>query len=320
MADGVRIRARAGVLAAAALLPLALGGPAAAHTDPGSAAPPAPGGSAVPLGDLVPGEPLPAGALVTPDEVHGAPVPARQPSVVERGVTKPTVARGSQPDRVEYVPADDLAALHRARAGRPYCSPHTGPYQRQVERFLGLAARERQTARSCAVIRRYQRGHGIRPAIGFAGPVTWGTMLDTRSAARGLRRVQRLALARSRCPAGDFTIACVDQNRQLMWVQAGREVVFGPVRVRTGRPSTRTRDGLFRVYLRHRHHVSSIYHSPMPYAQFFDGGIAFHGVYDSVYAPPGSYGCVNMRLRDARRLWNLLRTQDRVYVWGRRPA
>ncbi|AEW95997.1 MULTISPECIES: L,D-transpeptidase [Streptomycetaceae] len=341
-----------GLLAAVAVLPLALSGTAAGHGPghpPGHGAgraevsgaaaghghghgrpkdrrrtvPPVPAGrgtAGVPLGQLVPGIPLPPGVGDTPDQVYSPPRVLRgHPAPPDRHGPEPTAAQLAAAERVEYVPADDAAAVHRGV--RPYCSPHTGPYQREVERFLGLTpSRGRQTPVTCEAIRRYQQDHRIRPAIGFAGPVTWGIMQDEEAEERGADETQRELLAHSRCPAGPYRIACVDQNRQVMWVQRNHRVVFGPVRVRTGRPSTRTRNGLHRVYLRHRHWTSTIYHTPMPYAQFFDGGIAFHGVYESIYAPPGSYGCVNMRLKDAKRLWRVLHMRDRVYVWGHKPA
>ncbi len=58
----------------------------------------------------------------------------------------------------------------------------------------------------------------------------------------------------------------------------------------------------------------------MPYARFFSGGQAFHGVYGSLHTTVGSRGCVNLTVADARRLWSVLEQGDRVFVWGRRPG
>jgi hypothetical protein len=58
----------------------------------------------------------------------------------------------------------------------------------------------------------------------------------------------------------------------------------------------------------------------MPYSQFFSGGQAFHAVYGSIHTTVGSMGCVNLRLGDARKLWDVLKTRDWVYVWGRRSG
>ncbi|PWI43710.1 L,D-transpeptidase [Streptomyces sp. ICBB 8177] len=346
MAGVTRARGRAGLLAAATLLPVLLaGGGATAYglTPFGAAGPGHPAGAAigspkhrpdeaaaadvVPLDQLVPGEPLPAAARDTPDQglPPGTPAPA-----AARAVPAPGAARADDAALIEWIPADDAAAVRAAArpspaprpARRPYCSAHTGPYQTEVERFLHLFAgtgHARQTADGCWAIQHYQRAHAIRPAIGFAGPVTWGTMLDAGLAAELASKAPANPDAGHRCPVGRYRIACVDQNRQLMWVQQGRRIVFGPVRVRTGKAGMRTRDGLYRIYWRHEAHVSTIYGTPMPYSQFFDGGEAFHGIYGSLYAPTGSYGCVNLRVADARRLWGVLRKGDRVYIWGHKP-
>ncbi len=325
MAGVVRMRARAGLLAAAGVLPLLLAagasGTAAASGRPISAT-----DQVVPLTALVPGVPLPAGALDTPDQALAPNIP-RGPLPGDRPVGAPSRAQAEAAALTEFVPADDAASLRASdaepmlRPARGFCSRHTSSFQQRVERFLHLPARlpARQTPESCAAIRRYQRAHGIRPAIGFAGPVTWGAMDDEGFAARQASKARTEPNAARRCPTGRYVIACVDQNRQLMWVQSDRRIVFGPVRVRTGRPGMRTRDGLHRIYWRHLDHVSTIYGTPMPYAQFFDGGEAFHGIYGSLYAPTGSFGCVNLRVPDARRLWGVLRTGDRVYVWGHKP-
>ncbi|MDI5972717.1 hypothetical protein POF50_025815 [Streptomyces sp. SL13] len=148
---------------------------------------PAPGpvgvdaGQPVPLDALVPGPPLPDGTADTPD-----PATAPRPP----GAT----AARSGTARTEFVPADDadaVRALDRTPLLRPvrgFCSRHTGPYQEQVARFLHLPPQAggpaRQTPVSCAAIRRYQRDHGIQPAIGFAGPVTWAAMRDDGPHAR----------------------------------------------------------------------------------------------------------------------------------------
>lgn len=71
--------------------------------------------------------------------------------------------------------------------------------------------------------------------------------------------------------------------------------------VRFGCRSTPTREGAFKVYRKSRHHVSSQYHSPMPWAMFFSGGQALH--YSSDFAARGyggcSHGCANIRSKSA---------------------
>jgi lipoprotein-anchoring transpeptidase ErfK/SrfK len=140
-------------------------------------------------------------------------------------------------------------------------------------------------------------------------------------AAVGSRPLYPTAAEQRRCRAdGGKPVVCVDLSVQRLWVVRGTSVVFGPVSVRTGRPGHLTRTGRFHIYWRHRHHWSTIYDAPMPYAQFFSGGEALHGVYGDIRLGPGSYGCVNMSVHDAARLWPLTQKGTEVEVWGRRPG
>ena len=88
--------------------------------------------------------------------------------------------------------------------------------------------------------------------------------------------------------------------------------------MRGGSYSNQTRVGTFRVFRRHRHHVSGLYGSPMPWSQFFSGGQAFHG--SSLMMNPfvgHSHGCVNMYNEDARQLWRIThRVNLNVHVYG----
>jgi lipoprotein-anchoring transpeptidase ErfK/SrfK len=196
------------------------------------------------------------------------------------------------------------------------CTAGTGPHQAQAERFLGRPVDGRQSRADCEAIRAFQRKHLITPSAGFAGPVTWRVMdLMIRQRAAGVTPNKA-----GRCPVNKGRIACVDLTRQLSWVQDGSKLVYGPVPVRTGRDGYETRTGLKKISWRNIDHVSTIYHVPMPYSQFFDGGQAFHSVQMSVWSPPGSHGCVNMTPTDAKKYWNLLRNGDDVYVWGRKPG
>ncbi|MFI6642270.1 L,D-transpeptidase family protein [Streptomyces sp. NPDC050504] len=214
---------------------------------------------------------------------------------------------GSDGTFVEYVPASEVV-----RGGAAPCTRRTGPHQRQVERWLKLEADGVQSPADCAAVRAFQREQGIRPDIGFAGPVTWARMRWISA--------HRTPNAAGKCPVRAHKVACVDLPRQLMWVQQGEKVVYGPVSVRSGRAGFRTRTGWHRVYWKHKNHWSSLYRTPMPYSQFFSGGQAFHAIRGDISSPPGSRGCVNLTHRDAKRLWGVLKKGDRVYVWGRRPG
>lgn len=198
------------------------------------------------------------------------------------------------------------AAPAKAAGG---CTAGTGPYQKQVEKFLRLPADGKQSAKDCSAIRAFQTVNGIAPASGYAGPVTWSLM-----------KRQQGSGDRTSCPTNKGRIACVDLTRQISWVQDGKKRVHEPVPVRTGRDGYETRTGMHKIYWRHKDHVSSIYHVPMPYSQFFDGGQAFHSIAGSVFSKPGSHGCVNMRPADAAAYWKLLRNGDEVFVYGRKPG
>ncbi|WP_181387324.1 L,D-transpeptidase family protein [Streptomyces sp. Act143] len=283
----IAYRSVAVMIVAATLLPV---GTASAEPPPPAAGPEA---------ELVPGVYQPW-QVDTPDQVLAPKV--YTPGAAEDAVEPADAAVGAY-DLVEYVPLGDAVA-------RVTCTKSTGPFQRQVEKWLKRKADGKQSAADCKAIRAFQRKQKITPAIGFAGPVTWARMQflaarDNPNAAR-------------KCPVRSYRVACVDLTRQITWVQKGKKVVYGPVPMRSGRAGYRTRAGWHKVYWKHKNHVSTLYHQPMPYAQFFDGGQAFHAVYGSIFTTVGSMGCVNLRLGDARKLWGVLKKGDRVFVWGRR--
>ncbi|MFD3539527.1 L,D-transpeptidase family protein [Streptomyces sp. NPDC058662] len=196
------------------------------------------------------------------------------------------------------------------------CNLTAGPHQRQVELFLGRPVDGRQSAADCRATRSFQAAHGITPAQGYAGPLTWRTMSTMLAQRAAGSRPDRAG----HCPVDRGRIACVDLTRQLSWIQDGAVLVFGPVPVRTGKAGTRTRTGGKKIYHRSVDHWSTLYGVRMPHAQFFDGGIAFHATGRSMWNPPGSGGCVNMRPADAKAYWKLLGTGEDVYVYGRKPG
>jgi len=118
-----------------------------------------------------------------------------------------------------------------------------------------------------------------------------------------------------RCLTG--RVMCVDKTTSsLRWVVDGRVKVT--LAARFGGPSTPTREGAFAVYRKSRDHVSSIYHTPMPYAMFYSGGQAVH--YSPDFAANGyngaSHGCVNIRARAAiARLFDIVRIGTPVIVY-----
>ncbi|MGW7452602.1 L,D-transpeptidase family protein [Streptomyces sp. NPDC054787] len=206
-----------------------------------------------------------------------------------------------------------LPAAAAAPEPESACRVRTGPYQRDMEAHLRRTVDGVQSAADCYAIRAFQRENGVVPADGYAGVATFRTMLVV--AARPNPN------AAGQCPVRSYRVTCVDMDRQLLWVQRDRRIVFPPVPVRTGRDYQETRPGWHEVYWRSKDHKSSLYdNSPMPYAQFFDGGQALHGRSEYLYAHGGSAGCVNLRESDAKALWDLLEEGDAVYVWGTKPG
>nr|WP_119590852.1 L,D-transpeptidase [Streptomyces scabiei] len=298
-------RTRLGALAVCLALVTAL--PA---TD-AAAAPRVPHRSAVPPGDgpLVPG--VPPGPhqpwqIDTPDQA--LPPRVYAPGAAEDAVEPRRAAAGTY-DLIEYVPLGEAQAFAAAAVT---CTKLAGPYQRQVERYLRRKVDGKQSRADCLAIRAFQVKQRIKPAIGYAGPVTWARMQ--------LLAARKNPNAAGKCLVRTYRVACVDLSRQLTWVQKGKKVVFGPVPMRSGRKAYPTRAGWHTVYWKHKNHWSTLYNTPMPYSQFFSGGQAFHAVYGSIYTEIGSMGCVNLRLADARTLWGVLKTKDRVFVWGKRPG
>lgn len=110
--------------------------------------------------------------------------------------------------------------------------------------------------------------------------------------------------------------ACVDLTNDRSWIQENGRIIYGPVKITSGRPGYRTNPGLFSIYWRNIDHKSSIFNNaPMPYSQFFDGGIAFHE--GSIWVT--SHGCIHLSWEAARAYWNLLDYGDVVHVFGYAP-
>ncbi|MET8178383.1 L,D-transpeptidase family protein [Streptomyces sp. NPDC005336] len=164
----------------------------------------------------------------------------------------------------------------------------------------------------------YQRAHGL-PATGSVDQRTWTSLRSTtRPPAHDELyppTTNPPAKPDPRCLTG--RVLCIGKSsRTLAWMINGR--VVSAMDVRFGSQYTPTREGLFQVNFKSRDHVSTIYHTPMPYAMFFSGGQAVH--YSADFAARGysgaSHGCVNVR--DKRKLasvFNQVRAGDKVVVF-----
>ncbi|HET6286780.1 MAG TPA: L,D-transpeptidase family protein [Amycolatopsis sp.] len=116
-------------------------------------------------------------------------------------------------------------------------------------------------------------------------------------------------------------VVCVDKRaRTVRWIVDGKTRLR--LDARFGSDETPTRDGVFAVTRKSRDHVSSLYHTSMPFALFFDGGQAVH--YSPDFASRGyagaSHGCVNTRDYAAMKtLFGRAQLGDRVVVYRSQP-
>ncbi len=70
-----------------------------------------------------------------------------------------------------------------------------------------------------------------------------------------------------------------------------------------------TPTGTFKIYRRSRLHYSETWKAPMPFAQFFNGGVAIHATGKEHYAELGSRasgGCVRVSYENAEMIWKLV--------------
>ncbi|MFI6894450.1 L,D-transpeptidase family protein [Streptomyces sp. NPDC050256] len=219
----------------------------------------------------------------------------------------------------------------------PKATPSADP---QAKVLMATGSQGKQVRELQARLR--QIGHFDRSPTGYYGSVTV-TAVQSFQGKRGLSRTGRTdtvtwqkllgmthaptaaelnppttrpaAKPDKRCMTG--RVICISKNsRSLSWMIDGK--VVSSMDVRFGSQYTPTREGTFSVYWKSRHHVSSIYHTAMPYAMFFSGGQAVH--YSSDFAARGyngaSHGCVNVR--DEGKIASLfaqVRNGDKVVVY-----
>lgn len=159
-----------------------------------------------------------------------------------------------------------------------------------------------------AAVIRYQRREGMT-AFGVANHMTWKHLLfDT---------IRHRGQIPKNCRSGGWHI-CYDRSmHQVVLLRGG--VYRNTWLVRGGAFDRQTRLGTHAVYYRDIDHTSQTFGgSPMPYAQFFDGGEALHG--SGFMTDPfveHSHGCINMYIEDARQLWMLTNNKRLVVtVYG----
>lgn len=154
---------------------------------------------------------------------------------------------------------------------------------------------------------------------GFVAVLTVGTLglgaitaLPAQAAVPGQATAAARAALAKKAPCTLKRIrACVSLGRQRAWLMRKGKVVYGPVRITSGRPGYRTARGMFRVTFKDRHHRSSQFGgAPMPYSVFFHRGQAFHE--GSLRVP--SHGCIHLSHKSAARFFKYLHKGNYVRV------
>ncbi|MEU9590549.1 L,D-transpeptidase family protein [Streptomyces sp. NPDC048193] len=303
-------RYRSGAVACALGAVLAAGG--CTVTGPGidGTGPPAPGVGGT--GPQAPGAHGPAGAPAPGANAAGrspaaGAAPAAPPKRAPSAARRPAAAPPARPaPRVLWQRGDKGRDVRELQARL-----------RQVGWFAGgpTGTYDDRTARA---VSGFQRKRGL-PRTGRTDTVTWRRLTAmTREPGRWQLYAtggQPAAAPDPRCMTG--RVLCLSKSsRTLRWMVDGRTV--STMAVRFGSQYTPTREGVFHVYWKSRHHWSTIYHSPMPYAMFFSGGQAVHYSYD--FAARGyagaSHGCVNVRDEAAiAALYAQVRKGDKVVVY-----
>ncbi|MFE1175080.1 peptidoglycan-binding protein [Streptomyces sp. NPDC058773] len=152
---------------------------------------------------------------------------------------------------------------------------------------------------TAAAVRAFQKRQGL-PRTGTVQPATWWALRSrTRPPSRAELRpptTRPAGVLDRRCMTG--TVICISKrSNTLTWVVNGR--IAAAMDVRFGSQYTPTREGTFHITFKSRRHISTLYHTAMPYAMFFSGGQAVH--YSADFAAHGyrgaSHGCVNVRER-----------------------
>lgn len=109
----------------------------------------------------------------------------------------------------------------------------------------------------------------------------------------------------------------VDLKAKTVTAYVGRTPVWGPHKIVDGKPGHETTEGTFHIYMRYDQqdmtNASKVsadahdyyYTKDVPWVQYFNGGIAFHGApWRSSFGYSGSHGCINMRVSEAKWLYD----------------
>jgi hypothetical protein len=134
-------------------------------------------------------------------------------------------------------------------------------------------------------------------------------MIDSRTKARLATAVRPTPIA----PGGKGKRAEVLLDRQVALLIKDDQVVRA-ISVSTGKPSTPTPPGSYKVYAKIPRWWSTPFREWLPWALPFVGGIAFHELND-VPAYPASHGCVRLPAGEANRVYAFVDVGTPVYVY-----
>ncbi len=119
----------------------------------------------------------------------------------------------------------------------------------------------------------------------------------------------------------------INLSKRTVTAYVGTTPVWGPRSMVDGKAGYGTVTGSFEIYLRYdkqdmtnqsrypKGHPKHYYTKDVPWVQYFHGGYAIHGApWRSSFGYSGSHGCVNMRVSDAKWLYNWAGIGTRVEV------
>lgn len=217
-----------------------------------------------------------------------------------------------QPDRWLPSTSTAVAVTGAAATSVPLAKGAYGPLVTTTQQRLAWAgilvnANGRYNDKTVAAVKRFQGKFFLRQT----GVVNKRTMDE----------LKRLAVKRPPAACRTVSVAiCVDKTRKIaQLVKNGKVVISLDARFgSTSSPGLATREGTFSIQRKAVTHISSAYHTSMPYSMFFSGGQAVH--YSQYFAADGysgaSHGCVNIRdLAGIKKMYAQAPIGTRVYVY-----
>ena len=131
------------------------------------------------------------------------------------------------------------------------------------------------------------------------------------AARRGDVPMMRLILGKDPYKEDRHIILSLGEQRARVYDAEGKEIFS--TQVSSGKRGYPTRQGVFAITDKHRHHTSNLYHSSMPYFQRLScGDFGFH--YGYVPGYPASHGCIRLPMDSAQKLFSMTEVGDRVTI------